>query len=93
MSEYVKSQDEEDVSDSRGHVSTRVIRHPSRRRLRKHVLRQESYEDRSPQYYFNPSDVVRAGAGGCCGNAHARRAASLDQYLDMNCPHSHKDFV
>ena len=88
VSEYVKSQDEEDDT------STRVVRHPSKRRLRKHVLRQESYEDRSPLYYFNHSDVLR-DSGVCCSNAHvhARRAASLDQYLDMNCPDHHKDVV
>ena len=91
MSECVKSQDEEDLSGDTCHVvSTRVVRHPSHRRLRKHVLRQESYEEKSPKFYFSKSDVVR---GGCCSNAHARRAASLDQYLDMNCPHPHKDFV
>lgn len=81
MSEYVKSQDEEEEAGD-----SHVIRHPSRRRIRKHVLRQESYEDRhSPQYYFNHHEVIR-GAAGCRSNAHARRAASLDQYLDMNCP-------
>lgn len=87
MSEYVKSQDEEEEEMG----GTRVKRQNSRRRVRKHVLRQESYEDRlSPQFYFSHHEVL-GGAPGCRGNAHARRAASLDQYLDMNCPQ--KDFV
>ena len=61
-------------------------------KLRKHVLRQESYEDRSPQFYFDPSDIIRsADVGGCRGVVSTRRAASLDQYLDMNC--SYKDLV
>lgn len=67
-------------------------RDPASQRLRKHVLRQESYEERSPQYYFDHSDVVGcSGVRGCRNVISARRAASLDQYLDMNC--TIKDFV
>ena len=67
-------------------------RDSANQRLRKHVLRQESYEERSPQYYFDHSDVVGcSGVRGCRNVISTRRAASLDQYLDMNC--TIKDFV
>ena len=94
VSEYVKSQDEEDEEASGDARPGRVIRHPSKRRLRKHVLRQESYEAVSPQFYFSHHEVLpqhaRSSApSGCRTNAHARRAASLDQYLDMNCHEGH----
>ena len=64
VSEYVLSQDEEEVGER-----VRLGRQPSKKKVRRHVLTQESYET---------SERVRAGT---------RRAASLDQYLDMDCTH------